>query len=318
MVSFGEAKFSRPCSGVRTVHTFVERQSPAGGGATGPWRSSVGTSPSRTRSCGRPRPGPVVQRAVERHHRPESARAQRRRQQRDQPAVLLHLAQALERDGLRRRAATARPGTCVSDSVANRPSATAMTATPSRAHAAASSLVSASTAARAAPVCAIAGKPWWGETVTLTIVPRRRAHGQLVRGLAHRQRAVDVEPLDRAPALGGDALGGDEVLAAGVVEQEVEPPVALERAGDDRLGAGALADVRRPPTSTAPRPRPPPASSTSSRRPAITTDAPQRTSSAAAALPRLVPPPVTSATCPASTPSAKIARAPPAPTPPAP
>jgi hypothetical protein len=39
--------------------------------------------------------------------------------------------------------------------------------------------------------------------------------------------------------------------------------------------------------------------------PAITTDAPQRTSSSAAALPRLVPPPVTSPTRPASTSGAK-------------
>jgi len=34
-----------------------------------------------------------------------------------------------------------------------------------------SSIVLASTAARAAPVCAIAGIPWCGETVTLMIVP---------------------------------------------------------------------------------------------------------------------------------------------------
>ena len=45
------------------------------------------------------------------------------------------------------------------DSVSKRPIATATTETPSGAHAAASSSVSASTAALAAPVCAMAGNP---------------------------------------------------------------------------------------------------------------------------------------------------------------
>ena len=58
-----------------------------------------------------------------------------------------------------------------SDSVSKRPMAAATTAMPRSAHSAASSRVSASTAARAAPVCAIAGMPWCGETVTLTTVP---------------------------------------------------------------------------------------------------------------------------------------------------
>jgi hypothetical protein len=56
-------------------------------------------------------------------------------------------------------------------------------------------------------------------------------------GLAHRQRAAHVEALDGVPPLGGDALGGHEVLASRVVEQEVEAAVAVKRRADDRLGA---------------------------------------------------------------------------------
>ena len=79
--------------------------------------------------------------------------------------------------------------------------------------------------------------------MTLTIVPARPAHRQLVGRLAHGQGAADVQPLHRPPALGGDPLGGHEVLAAGVVEQQVEPAVPLERRRDDRSRARRLADV---------------------------------------------------------------------------
>ena len=41
----------------------------------------------------------------------------------------------------------------------------------------------------------------------------------------------------------GDPLGRHEVLAAGVVQDEIEPPVALEWGAHDALGAGAVADV---------------------------------------------------------------------------
>ncbi len=63
-----------------------------------------------------------------------------------------------------------------SDSVSKRPIATAATPTPSGAHSAASSRVKPSTAARAVPVWAMAGMPWCGETVTLTIMPRPAGH----------------------------------------------------------------------------------------------------------------------------------------------
>ena len=121
--------------------------------------------------------------------------------------------------------------------------AAATTAMPRGAHSAASSRVSCSTAARAAPVCAIAGMPWCGETVTLTTVPPSAPNPAPDRGAGHRVRPVDVEPAHGAPALGRDLLGGDEVLAAGVVDQHVEAPVALADGLDDPRRVGGLADV---------------------------------------------------------------------------
>ncbi len=63
------------------------------------------------------------------------------------------------------------------------------------------------------------------------------------------------------------------------------------------VAAPAAAPASSPISATA-------ASSTSARRPAIVTPAPQRASSSALALPRPVPPPVTSATRPPSSPAA--------------
>ena len=215
----------------------------------------------------RPGAGPVVERAVEGDHRAGQGAAERRGEQRHQPAVLLEARRAAGAGRTPPRCRHSSAGYLRSDSVANRPSASAMTDTPSRAQAAASSRVSASTAARAAPVWAIAGMPWCGETVTLTIVPAGVAHRQLVGGLAHRQRAADVEPVDRVPALGRDPLGRNEVLPAGVVEQDVEP------AHGDRARPGRSARRHRDsrmsprPRSSARRSRPPPRSSTSARRP---------------------------------------------------
>ena len=131
----------------------------------------------------------------------------------------------------------------------------------------------------------------------------RRAHRQLDRVPRHQLRTAHVEPRDRAPALRLDRLRRYEVLAAGVVDQHVEPPVALEAEPDDPLGVLRLTDVagtwdaEGPISSTA-------ATSTDSRRPAITTRAPQAASSRAAALPRPVPPPVTRITRSSRTPSA--------------
>jgi hypothetical protein len=68
-------------------------------------------------------------------------------------------------------------------------------------------------------------------------------HRQAMGDLRHRQRAADVQPLDRTPALRGDPLGGHEVLAARVVEQQVEPAVAIQNRANDPLGFRSFADV---------------------------------------------------------------------------
>ena len=85
-------------------------------------RSSIGTSPSSSTIAGRrPRAGPVVARAVERHGRAVEAPAQRRREQRDQPRVLLRSCPGA---GAAPSATAARPtasGYLISTSVSNRP-----------------------------------------------------------------------------------------------------------------------------------------------------------------------------------------------------
>ena len=75
---------------------------------------------------------------------------------------------------------------------------------------------------------------------------RAAARGRNARSAASRairSVAADVEPRHRPPALRLDRLGGREVLAAGVVDERVEPAAALEREVDDPLRVGVLADV---------------------------------------------------------------------------
>ena len=89
----------------------------------------------------------------------------------------------------------------------------------------------------------------------------------------------------------------------------IQPAVALEHRPHDALRLIAVAHVARKPVGAVPAPTrslisAAAASSTSPRRPTIVTRAPQRTSSSALALPRPVPPPVTSATWPSSSPGA--------------
>ena len=97
--------------------------------------------------------------------------AERRRQQRDQPGVLLRAPEALQRDRARRARAHGSGylrsdlGVEVAGGDRRRPS---RRPPPS---ARASSRVSASTVARAALECAMPGMPWCGDSVTLTIVP---------------------------------------------------------------------------------------------------------------------------------------------------
>ena len=61
----------------------------------------------------------------------------------------------------------------MSVSVAKWPAASAVSLMPKRAHSIDSTRVRFSTAARAAEECAMPGSPWWGESVTLTILPPR-------------------------------------------------------------------------------------------------------------------------------------------------
>ncbi len=167
-----------------------------------------------------------------------------------------------------------------------------------------------STAARAAPEWTIPGIPWCGERVTLITLPARLRDERLGRrGVGHLPGALDVELDDGAKALRRDRLGGAEELPAGVVDEQVDAAVALERlrrtapstASSSRMSSGDASAV-------------PPGRSTSAasllerleRRPQPTTVAPSAASSSAVALPMPVPAPETTHTCPSSRPGAKI------------
>jgi hypothetical protein len=63
--------------------------------------------------------------------------------------------------------------------------------------------------------------------------------------VGHQPRALDVQPDDRAEALRRDVLGRSQVLAAGVVHEQVDPAVALQDAVHQRLDLVLLADVAR-------------------------------------------------------------------------
>ena len=280
-------------------------------------RSSTGTSPdSSAKPARRPGPEPVVAGAVERHRRAVEGAPQRRGEQRHQPGVLLGGAQALERHRARRARAHA-SGYFAITSVSKCPAATAATATPPAAQRAASSRVSASTVARAAPEWAIPGIPWCGESVTLTIVPPpARLERQLEGGLGHVQHALHVQPPHRPPALRRDQLRRLKNWPPALLTSTSSRPWRSSTAPHQPLRASlALAHVAGHPV--APRRRVArrdlaraACSSTSARRPAIVTLAPQRASSSAVALPSPVPPPVTSATAPSSSPGAKISDSP--------
>ena len=72
---------------------------------------------------------------------------------------------------------------------------------------------------------------------------RSRCECQLMRGLSHVQHPLDIQPRDGAPPLRGDQLGGAEELPAGVVDEQVEPRVALEHSADHPPRVGTLANV---------------------------------------------------------------------------
>ena len=101
-----------------------------------------------------------------------------------------------------------------------------------------------STAARAAPEWTIPGIPLWGESVTLEhLAAALRDEGLGRRRVGHQPGALDVELDHGAEALRGDRLGRAEELAAGVVDEDVEPPVALEHAVEEGADRVLVADV---------------------------------------------------------------------------
>ena len=115
---------------------------------------------------------------------------------------------------------------------------------PSAAHSRASARVYPSTAARAAEEWVMPVRPWCGESVMLMIVPPSgRAHRELGGDSGHPLGPADVEAGHRPPALGLDRLGRDEVLAARVVDEHVEPAVPLQALAHDPLGVLVAADV---------------------------------------------------------------------------
>ena len=161
----------------------------------------------------------------------------------------------------------------------------------------------ASTAARAAPVWAIAGMPWCGETVTLTIVPAPASRIASSYAASHIasvpltfSRWTACQPLVARPSA-GTMYWPPALLSTRSSRPRRSSVSATIRSAPARSRMSAATHEQRSPISAAASSR------TSARRPAITTEAPHRTSSAAAALPRLVPPPVTIATRPPSAPS---------------
>ena len=140
----------------------------------------------------------------------------------------------------------------ISVSVAKWPAASAVSLMPKRAHSIDSTRVRFSTAARAADECAIPGSPLWGDSVTFMILPPRgsspaRPIIALRRDrVGHQPGALHVEADHGAEALGGDVLGRGQVLAAGVVHEHVDAPVALEHAVHERAHRLLLPDVADP------------------------------------------------------------------------
>ena len=89
------------------------------------------------------------------------------------------------------------------------------------------------------------GSPWCGERVTFTILPPRAsgiiarvATAWLISHVPSTFRRMTV----RKP-FGRDVLGGRHVLAAGVVDEQVDLAVALEHRVHERLDLVLLADV---------------------------------------------------------------------------
>ena len=187
---------------------------------------------SSARRRRRPRAGPVVGAAVERDDRAAERAAERRGEQRDQPAELLHRPQALQRDAAG-GAAPGRPrGTCAATRCRSGRSPRRRRRCRARPSSAASSRVErldrgarrAGVRHRRHAVVRRDGDVDDRPAVAVAEAARRRAARVIVIGARRRSGAAR-----RAQPLAVIVLGGHEVLAAGVVDEHVEAPVALER-----------------------------------------------------------------------------------------
>jgi len=224
-------------------------------------------------------------------------------------------------------------------SVSKCPAATALTAIPRSRHRSASSRVSASTVARAAPECAIPGIPWCGESVTFTILPPVPSAGRSADVSGPPPPAGAPPPaLPRPSPASTAACATFSIPSTFNLHTAIHPFATIPSAAVkywppalfttmsslpnlsiaaptiSRACAGSRTSPARAATTSADAsPVTAPVavtiscaapSNTSWRRPAISTLAPQRTSSIAVAFPSPVPPPVTSPTLPASSPGA--------------
>src|SRR5947209_3133687 len=178
---------------------------------------------------------------------------------------------------------------------------------PKRAHSIDSTRVRFSTAARAAEECARPGRPWCGDSVTFTILPPPAgiialvATAWVISQVPSRLSDTTV----RKPFGVMSSAGAMYCPPALLTSVSTRPwrsstwSTAAATASSSRMSAEIA--LQRPWSHS-----PTVSSSGSGRRPITTTCAPQAVSSTAVARPRPDPPPVTTATCPSSTPGAKI------------
>ena len=115
---------------------------------------------------------------------------------------------------------------------------------PKRDHSIASVRIMFSTAARAAPEWTIPGIPLWGERVTLSTLPPPCGMKALVAAAwVISQVPWTLRSITVRKPFGADRLGGAEELAAGVVDEHVEAPVALQQRVEEAADRLLLADV---------------------------------------------------------------------------
>ena len=239
---------------------------------------------SSVRPGGRPGAEPVVAAAVEREHGAGEVVARGRGEVGHQPGELLGRPEPPSGTVPATPSTTGFGYLVISVSVAKWPAASAVSLMSKRAHSIASTRVRFSTAARAADECAIPGRPLCGRQrdVHDLAAPRLRDHRPRRHRVGHQPGALHVQADHGAESLGRDVLGGREVLAAGVVHEHVDAPVALEHAVHERAHLLLLADVAcHRLAASALGARATVSSSGSARRPQTTTWAPQVASSSA-------------------------------------